>query len=42
MLSDLIAACYSQIDSSFANKGGDIGSWEEYESKGKVLDESDV
>lgn len=42
MLSDLVAACYSEIDSTLAYEGGDVGCWEEDESEGEVLDESDV
>lgn len=42
MFSNLIATGDTQINSAFANEGGNIGSWEEDESNRKVLNESNV
>ena len=42
MFGDLISACYTEIDSAFTDKGGDIGSGEEDEGYGVIFDEGDV
>ena len=42
MFGDLISACYTEIDSTFTDKGGDIGGGEEDEGYGVVFDEGDV
>lgn len=42
MFGDLIPAGYTEVDSAFADKGGDIGGGEEDEGYGVVFDEGDV
>lgn len=42
MFSDLIPAGYTEVDSAFTNEGRDIGSREEDEGYGVVLDEGDI
>lgn len=42
MFGDLIPAGYTEVDSAFADKGGDIGGGEEDEGDGVVFDEGDV
>ena len=42
MLGDLISASYTEVDSTFTDKGGDIGGGEEDEGYGVVFDEGDV
>lgn len=42
VLGDLVAAGDTDVDATFTDEGGDVGSGEEDESDGKVLDEGDV
>ena len=42
MFGYLIAAGYSEIDTAFANKGGDVGGGEEDEGNRVVFDEGNV
>ena len=42
MFGHLILACYTEIDSTFTDKGGDIGGGEEDEGYGVIFDEGDV
>jgi hypothetical protein len=42
VLGDLVAACDTEIDTTFAHEGGDVGGGEEDEGEREVLDEGDV
>ena len=42
MFCDLIPAGYTEVDSAFANEGGDVGGREEDESYRVILDQGDV
>lgn len=42
MFSDLIPAGYTEVDSAFANEGGNVGGGEEDEGYRVVFDEGDV
>lgn len=42
MFLNLVPSGDSEIATAFANKGGNIGSWEENESNWEVLYESDI
>lgn len=42
VLSDLVAACDSDVDAAFTDEGGDVGSREEDKGDGEVLDEGYV
>lgn len=42
MLTDLVTTGDAQIDTAFADEGGDIGGGEEYQCDVVILDESDV
>jgi len=42
MFSDLIATGDAEVDSSFANEGGNVGGGEEYQGYGEIFDKRDV
>jgi hypothetical protein len=42
VFSNLVAACYTQVYSSFTNEGGNVCCWEEYKGEREVLDKSNV
>ena len=42
MFGDLIPAGYTEVDSAFTDKGGNVGGGKEDEGYGVVLDEGDV
>lgn len=42
MLGYLVASCYAQVDTAFADECGDVGCGQEDERDGEVLDERDV